>query len=96
MLFNNVGAKIKIYAKVIAILSFCFTLFVAILSVCLAIATEEVFFLILLLLSPFIALGGVISSWFIYAYGDIYCNICKLTNTKENEEDPEFVPFKEY
>ena len=93
-MFNNVGRKIKTFAKVsLGIHIFlAFAAFVAFLGI--AIAWDEALFILYAFLAvPIIIVVGVVNAWFIYAFGNITSHVCK---EKVAESEEEIVSFESF
>ena len=93
-MFNNVGEKIKIVAKVCLGISI-FLAFAAFIGfLCVAVATGEPWFIVSAFVSPLvICLLGVVESWFIYAFGNITSHVCKEKVAESEEEIVSFDSF---
>ena len=93
-MFNNVGEKIKIVAKVclgISVFS-AFATFIAFL--CIAVDSGEMWFLAGAFVLPFlIFLLGLVEAWFIYAFGNITTHVCKEELSEPEEKINSFNSF---
>ena len=93
-MFNNVGRKIKTFAKVsLGIHIFlAFAAFVAFLGI--AIAWDEAWFILYAFLAaPITIVVGVVNAWFIYAFGNITTHICKEESDESKEKMVSFDSF---
>ena len=81
-MFNNVGGKLKVLAKVAWIVTVIVAIIVFIIGCAFSQDTDGLSFVLAFFLGiPLMLLGGAISSWFVYAFGDIYEKICKSQPT---------------
>ena len=93
-MFDNVGNKIKIVAKVYLTVMIILSVFAFIVFMVMAINANEVsIMLAALLLPPIIFVSGMVGSWFIYAFGDITTHICRQ---KEPEEEFKNISFNSF
>ena len=80
-MFNNVGDKIKIVAKILLAINIIAAIFAFILFFILAIDSGEgLFMAFAFFVPPIIFLLGMVSSWFMYAFGDITSNVSQITD----------------
>lgn len=82
-MYNNIGKKIKGFAKVIAII---LAIIYAIIGIALIVSNKEGAYiggLLIILIGPFIAW---ISSWFLYGYGELIDNTSAIRENTDYTE----------
>lgn len=78
-MYNNIGKKIKVLAKVCGWITLIggFLIFFILLG---DYWIDEIWYI------PFLALLGFISSWPLYGFGDLIENVQKIADSKENNQ----------